>query len=163
MTGPEPFERFWGSVTNAWGEWMLGEYPTHLFELPHECSSPLDLSGCRLSWAPAAHRPESIAYRLDGEGGAFVFTGDTEYSESVVELARGAHTLLLECSFPDDDPVPGHLTPSSVARIASEAGVERVVLTHIYPTADEQDLAAEVGRGYDGEVLVARDGFRFGF
>ncbi len=163
LTGPEPFQSFWDSVTRAWGEWMIGDYPTRVSELPHRCPSPLDLSGCRLSWAPAEHRPESIAYRLDGEGGAFVYTGDTEYSESVVELARGAHTLLIECSFPDESPVPGHLTPGSAARIASEAGVERVVLTHIYPAADELDLVFEVGRGYEGEVLVAEDGLRVSF
>jgi ribonuclease BN (tRNA processing enzyme) len=80
----------------------------------------------------------------------------------IVELARGAHTLLIECSFPDDTPVPGHLTPSSAARMASEAGVERVVITHVYPTADALDLPAEVGRNYDGEIIVAEDGFRFG-
>ena len=90
-----------------------------------------------------------------------MYTGDTEYSESVVELARGAHTLLIECSFPDATPVPGHLTPSSAARISSEAGVERVVLTHIYPAADELDLPAEIGSKYDGEVIVAKDGLKF--
>jgi ribonuclease Z len=163
LTGPEPFRSFWDSLTDVWGEFMVGDYPTRVSELPHDCTSPLDLPGCRLSWSPAQHRPESIAYRLETEDGGFAYTGDTEYSELVVELARGARTLLVECSFPDDSPVPGHLTPSSAARIASEAGVERVVLTHIYPTADELDLAAEVGRGYDGEVLVARDGFRLGF
>ena len=162
LSGPEPFRSFWGSVTDVWGEWMLGDYPTKISELPHECASPLDLPGGRLSWAPAEHRPESIAYRLDGESGAFVYAGDTEYSESVVELARGARTLLVECSFPDTSPVPGHLTPSSAARIASEAGVERVVLTHIYPTAEALDLPSEIGRGYDGEVIVAEDGLKFG-
>ena len=162
LTGPQPFRAFWGSVTSVWGEFMLGDYPTHVSELPHECPSPLDLPGCRLSWAPAEHRPESIAYRLDGEEGSFVYTGDTEYSESVVDLARRAHTMLIECSFPDESPVPGHLTPSGVARIASEAGVRRVVLTHVYPAADELDLQAEVGRGFGGEVVVARDGLRFG-
>jgi ribonuclease BN (tRNA processing enzyme) len=161
ITGPEPFRDFWDSVTNVWGEWMLGDYPTEISELPHECPSPLDFSGCLLSWAPAEHRPESIAYRLETDGGAFVYTGDTEYSESVVELARGVHTLLIECSFPDDSPVPGHLTPSSAARIASEAGVERVVLTHIYPSVDNALLVPEVERGYGGEVIVAEDGFRF--
>jgi L-ascorbate metabolism protein UlaG (beta-lactamase superfamily) len=162
LTGPEPFRGFWGSVTDAWGAWMLGDYPTEVSELPHECPSPLDLPGCRLSWAPAEHRPESIAYRPDSDGGSFVYTGDTEYSESVVELARSAHTLIVECSFPDDSPVPGHLTPRSAARIAAEAGVWRVVLTHIYPTADVLDLPAEVGRWYEGEVMVAADGFRVG-
>ena len=161
VTGPEPFLRFWRSVTGVWGEWMSGEHATLVSELPQECSSPIDLAACRLSWAPAEHRRESVSYRLDAEGGAFVYTGDTEYSPSVVELARGADTLLIECSFPDDAPVPGHLTPSSVARIASEAGVRRVVLTHIYPAADELDLISEVSRGYAGEVTVAEDGSVF--
>lgn len=157
ISGPEPFQSFWSSITNAWGEWITGDY-LEVSELPRECPEPLELPGGLLSWAPAEHRPESVAYRLEQDGRAFVYTGDTEYSESVVELARGAHTLLIECSFPDGNPVPGHLTPSGVARIASEAGVERVVLTHIYPAADKLDLAAEVGRGYGGEVISADDG-----
>jgi ribonuclease BN (tRNA processing enzyme) len=161
VTGPEPFVSFWRSVMEVWGEWMVGDYPTQVAELPHECPSPIDLPGCRLSWAAAEHRPESIAYRLDAEGGGFVYTGDTEYSESVVALARGAHTLLIECAFPDEAPVPGHLTPSGAARVAAEAGVERVVLTHLYPPVDNERLASEVGRGYDGEIVVARDGLGF--
>jgi ribonuclease BN (tRNA processing enzyme) len=161
LTGPEPFERFWGSVTDVWGEFMLGDYPTHVSELPRKSTSPLDLPGGRLSWAPAEHRPESIAYRLDGDSGGFVYPGDTEYSGSVVELARGAHTMLIECSFPDESPVPGHLTPKGVARIASEASVGRVVLTHLYPAAEELDLEKEVGGSYDGEVVVSRDGLEF--
>jgi ribonuclease BN (tRNA processing enzyme) len=162
LTGPEPFEDFWSSLIDVWGEWMLGDYPTYVSEMPHQCSSPLDLPGGRLSWAPARHRPESIAYRLESEDGAFVYTGDTEYSESVVELARGAHTMLIECSFPDDSRVPGHLTPNIVARMATEARVTRVILTHLYPAAEALDLRFEVGRGYDGEIVVAEDGLRFG-
>lgn len=161
ISGPEPFGEFWKSVTNVWGKWMVGDYPTEISALPRECPEPLDLPGCRLSWKPVQHRPESIGYRLESGGRAFVYTGDTEYSESVVELARGAHTLLIECSFPDDSPVAGHLTPSGAARIASEAGVERVVLTHIYPAADRLDLVSEVSRGFDGEVILAEDGLGF--
>ncbi len=160
VTGPEPFEEFWASILGVWGEWMEGGFPIRTGELPHTCDSPLELAGCRLTWAPAAHRPESIAYRLDGESGSFVYTGDTEYSPSVVELARGADTLLIECSMPDDAPVPGHLTPAGVARMAREAGVLRVVLTHLYPPVDDGHLPEEVQRGFAGEVLVAHDGLR---
>jgi ribonuclease BN (tRNA processing enzyme) len=158
VAGPEPFVDFWASLMKVWGKWMTGDYATLLSELPRECPSPIELAGCHISWAPAEHRHESIAYRLDAGSGAFVYTGDTEYSKSVVELARGADTLLIECAFPDDTPIPGHLTPSGVARIASEAGVRRVVLTHIYPVTDLLDLVSEVGNGFDGEVIVAEDG-----
>ena len=158
VSGPEPFAEFWASLMKVWGRWMSGEYATLLSELPRECPSPIELAGGRLSWAPAEHRHESIAYRLDAGEGAFVYTGDTEYSDAVVELARGADTLLIECAFPDDTPVPGHLTPSGAASIAREADVKRVILTHIYPVTDVIDLVSEVGNGFDGEVIVAEDG-----
>ena len=158
VAGPEPFVDFWASLMKVWGKWVAGDYATLLSELPRECPSPIELAGCHISWTPVEHRHESIGYRLDAGGGAFVYTGDTEYSESVVELARGADTLLIECAFPDDTPIPGHLTPSGVARIASEAGVRRVVLTHIYPVTDLVDLVSEVGKGFDGEAIVAEDG-----
>lgn len=161
VTGPEPFAEFWGKILDVWGEWMIGDYPLEVSELPRNCPSPIELPDCSISWAPVKHRPESIAYRIEAGGRTFVYTGDTEYSEPVVDLAREAHTLLIECSFPDDNPVPGHLTPSSVARIASEAGVERVVLTHLYPAIDHLDLISLVGGKYGGEVLVAEDGMKF--
>ena len=160
LTGPEPFENFWSSVMRVWGDWMAGKFVIRTRELPHACDAPLELEGCSLTWAPAAHRPESIAYRLDAEGGSFVYTGDTEYSPSVVGLASGADTLLVECSFPDDAPVPGHLTPGGVARMAREASVRRVVLTHFYPAVDDGRLPEAVQQHFDGEVLVAHDGLR---
>jgi ribonuclease BN (tRNA processing enzyme) len=161
ISGPQPFDRFWRSFfARGWGGRLLGAHQTEVTELPRECGAPLELPGCDLTWAPAEHRPESIAYRLENGGKAFVVTGDTEYAGSVVELARSAHTLLIDCSFPDQRPVQGHLTPSGVARVASEAGVERVVLTHISPEAERLDLVSEVARGYAGEVIVAEDGLK---
>ena len=30
LYGPEPFEQFFNSITDVWGEWMLGDYPTEV-------------------------------------------------------------------------------------------------------------------------------------
>ncbi len=163
ITGPQPFTDFYARIAGVWGEWITGDYPTDLSELPQECPSPIELAGLSITWAPAKHRPESIAYRIESENTSFVYTGDTEYSQSVVELAKGADTMLIECSSSDDKPIPGHLTPSSVARIATETRVRRVVLTHIYPPAEALDLVSEVGRGFDGEVILAHDGLKLDF
>lgn len=158
LAGANPFAWFWNSISRTYQGWLSGAYQQAL-ELPVPCSAPVGFSGHEISWAPATHRPESIAYRIEEIGGrSLVYTGDTEYAGTVARLARGAHTLVIECSFPDGYRVPGHLTPESVARIARESGVERVVLTHIFPQADSPDLAAEVESGFDGEVIVAYDG-----
>jgi ribonuclease BN (tRNA processing enzyme) len=158
MSGPEPFLRFWPS--RSWGRKLLGAYQAEISELPRGHGDPVELPGCSLSWAPGDHSPESIAYRLDSDRGSFVYTGDTGYTESVVRLARGADTVLIDCTFPDDRPFPGHLTPTGVARIASEAEVGRVILTHISPQAERLDLVSEVARGYAGEVITAEDGLK---
>lgn len=160
ISGPRPFGEFLGSLKNVWGEWIEPDFPVEVSELPVEAGHRMELPDGTLSWAPAEHNPESIAYRLDSGGASLVYTGDTEYAESIVELARGADTLLIECSAPDDAPIPGHLTPSSVAKIAAEAGVGRVVLTHLFPPVLELDLAAEVGKNFDGEIVVSGDGMK---
>jgi ribonuclease BN (tRNA processing enzyme) len=141
ISGPEPFLRFWRWRSRFWGRWLLVGLPAEVFELSRDHGGPLELLGCSLTWAPSDHRPESIAYRLDSHCGSFVYTGGTGYTETLVELARGAHTALIDCTFPNDRPFAGHLTPSGVARIASEAGVERVVLTHISPEAERLEHA----------------------
>lgn len=160
VSGPHPFGEFWDSLRSAYGEWTEPDFPVETSELPVEPGHSLELPGGTLSWAPAKHRPESVAYRLDAGGSSFVYTGDTEYSESVVELARNADTLLIECSLPDGAAVPGHLTPSSAARVAEEAGVGRVVLTHLFPPVLDLDLVSEVSKGFGGEVVVAGDGLK---
>lgn len=162
LHGPEPLDDFAGRIfgpDSAWGEWLSpDDFDLTVNELPLTCDEPLDMPGTTVSWAKARHRPESIAYRLDSSGGSFVYTGDTEYSESVVALATGADTLLIECSAPDDSPIPGHLTPSGAARIASESGVRRVVLTHVFPQTRSLGLPDAVRAGFDGEVILATNG-----
>lgn len=160
LAGAEPFARFRRSISETYQGWLSGDY-LNTIELPIPTFPvPLHFRDYRISWAPAEHRPESIAYRIEDGGDSLVYTGDTEYTDSVAELAREAHTLIIECSFPDSSPVPGHLTPQGVARIAREANVGRIVLTHIFPPAEKLDLVSEVGRGFEGEVIVAHDGMR---
>ena len=56
----------------------------------------------------------ALMYRVEYMGSKFVFTGDTAYTESLVEFARDADVLAAECSFPDNFPAAGHMTPSEV-------------------------------------------------
>lgn len=113
----------------------------------------------RIRAAEAKHGDiPALAYRIDEENTSIVYTGDSEYSETLVELSAGAGVLVAECSFPDERPVPGHMTPSDVGRLASDAGVEQVLLVHMYPEVDGTDPARSVKKRYKGRVTVARDG-----
>ncbi len=102
----------------------------------------------------------ALAYRFDAEDASIVYTGDTAYTEILVELAREVALLIAECSVPDDRPMAGHMTPSAVGALAARCGAARVVLVHLYPVFDGQDPAEAVKRVYRGPVTVAEDGMK---
>jgi ribonuclease BN (tRNA processing enzyme) len=104
------------------------------------------------------HSPQSIAFRITGPGGRrLVYSGDTDYSESLVDLARGADLLICESSFPEEHKVRGHLTPAMAGDIAARAAVRRLMLTHFYPACDRADIEGECRRTYRGPLVLARD------
>jgi ribonuclease BN (tRNA processing enzyme) len=127
----------------------------------------------------------SLALRFDGGGRSVVFSGDTNYSENLVRLARNAQVLVCEAmhvpatraSFDArvkagayaDNPegvwqhiIAAH-TPLDVAgRMAREAGVRTLVLNHIIPGGWEPDIGDDVyrreaAREFAGDIVVGRD------
>ena len=108
--------------------------------------------------ARVVHRPESIAFRIETPHGiSAIISGDTEYSESLVRLARQADLLICEAALPDDMKVPGHMTPSIAGKTASEAGVGSLVLSHFYPECDHADMEGQCRKTWDGPLLLAVD------
>jgi ribonuclease BN (tRNA processing enzyme) len=97
-------------------------------------AGPLEIGPFRAELARTAHPVECYAIRLTAGGRSLVYTGDTGPCARVVDLARGADVLLAEAAHPDDGPAqpPGlHLTGRQAGEHAAEAGVGRLLLTHV--------------------------------
>ncbi|MFC6785680.1 MBL fold metallo-hydrolase [Halobaculum halobium] len=109
---------------------------------------------------------ESVAGASDADadaGGDFVFSGDSEAFDGLANFADGARVLAHDCSFPDEVDVDNHPTPTQLGEALAGRDIDRVYLTHLYPHTEgrHDDMLDAVGRHFDGDVRVARDGLRF--
>ncbi len=128
----------------------------------------------------------SMGIRFDTKYRSIVFSGDTAYSASLVELAKGADLFVCEITDQDShdqmvvrakaemaagnaDSVSRHVAethspPVEVARMATEAKVGTVVLNHQLPGTGKGGLAYPVStfidavrKGFAGNVIVGED------
>jgi ribonuclease BN (tRNA processing enzyme) len=152
-------------------------------------AGPVVTSGdMKVTSAVVNHPPvvPALAYRFDFPDRSIVFSGDTTPMESVAQLAKGADVLVHEAIYMQairreveavanrseggsgiaGDPkkllehiIRSHSPPDQVGRIAAEAGVKLLVLSHIAPIEGVTDAMwiAEVRKYYKGKVIVARD------
>ncbi|MFB9831627.1 ribonuclease Z [Actinoallomurus acaciae] len=105
---------------------------------------------------------EECSVPRPGQKVAFVM--DTRLCEAINPLADGVDLFVVESTFLDADAKLaeeyGHLTARQAGRIAADAGVRRLVLTHFserYGTDDERRFTEEAAAAYGGDIVTARD------
>lgn len=157
LAGGPGFRAFFEKLAAAYPEWIT--WPElAVTELTPETPNKRDFGDFTLSWTPAAHQPESIAYRVAaGAEACAVYTGDSDFSREIIDLARGADLLICESALPDQMKVDGHMTPHLSGKTATEASVGALVLTHFYPECDNVDIRAQTRKTYSGPLHLARD------
>lgn len=116
-----------------------------------------------LSFAPAAHSVPTNAIRVDAEGRSLVFSGDTGPGGGFPALAAGADLMLCEAGL-DGERGPGvfphHLSGVEAGALAAEAGVGRLVVTHVAPTLPQDLVVAQAARAFGGPTLAAVPGLQ---
>lgn len=119
----------------------------------------VEVGSMRLRFGHANHTVPTLQVRVEAGGRALAYSADTGIGSDLAELAAGCNTLLAEASFQGaDKPAPHHLTAAEAGEVAGEAGVERLILTHLMPSLDPQRSIDEAAAVFDGDVMVAAPG-----
>ena len=129
---------------------------------------------CRVRHPPIT---QSYAYRFDARDRSVVISGDTAYAPELAEFAKGVDVLVHEVmylpgieklikQFPDakrlrEHLMAAHTSTEDVGRIAAQAGVKTLVLSHLVPGDDpsimDEQWSAGVKKHFKGRVVVGKD------
>ncbi|ESY15259.1 MULTISPECIES: MBL fold metallo-hydrolase [unclassified Mesorhizobium] len=136
--------------------------------------------GLKVSALRVDHPPvtDCFALRFDHAGKSIVFSADTAFFPPLAGFARNADILVHEAMLEEgierlvartgngarlkEHLLASHSFAEQAGRIASDAGVKRLVLNHLIPADDaaigEADWEAAVRKSWAGDLTIARDG-----
>jgi ribonuclease Z len=152
---------------------VLDAVQRHLFAervfpvLPRMEFVPLEesvaLPDATITWTKLKHPGGSVGYRVDcADGSSLAYITDTYADGSYLDFIRGVDLLIHECYFSDDqwhwcEPT-GHSHTSQVAKLAREARVGGLYLTHIDPRRPDDDpVGLDDARAIFPETYLAED------
>lgn len=139
-----------------------------------EAGAVFDFGALRVTTLEVAHQPveQAFGFIFEAAGRRLVISGDTKRCPAIVAAAKSADLLLHEVFVHRDlQPTPGvrsaetvsqvssyHTLSAEVGKIAAEAGVRCLMLTHfVPPNCDRPALLAEIGKDFPGPVILGED------
>lgn len=116
---------------------------------------PFTITGRRV-----VHPVPAYGMRVECGDSVVAYSGDTSTTPVLEELAAGADLFLCEASFVESatNPPGIHLTGAEAGQHAHQAGVKRLLVTHVPAWTDRDEVAADVRSStWDGpfELVVA--------
>jgi ribonuclease BN (tRNA processing enzyme) len=122
------------------------------------------------SFVATDHGPPTLAVRFDVDspgsvgqpGAAFAYSADSGPDWSVEELGVGLGTVLCEATYTKEhEGALRHLSGRQAGVMASSARVQRLIVTHRWPTVSAEAVAHESAEAFGGAVDQARIGALF--
>ena len=152
------------SLEDHRGAYRLEPHDTVLAE--HEVKTVMESGPYRVIGSPMIHHKiPAIGWRIEIGGKVIVFSGDTNGDNGNLELlAKDADIFVAHNAVAEGThwgPRTLHMPPSVIGRIAADANVKSLVLSHFmlgYHTLDKQgESQKEVARKYAGPIAFAKD------
>lgn len=160
LVGPKGLEGHIEALADAHGPYVLDPgFPVKIQELEGGGSWRGGPGDTALSVYGTNHCDGSLAMKVRSGRGIIGYTGDTGPDPHLGSFLQGSHLMVAECSHRDGSPSDHHLTPVSLAEIASAADPELLLTVHAYPPLDPEEVPGVLAEhGYSGRAMAAVDG-----
>jgi len=159
IIGPRGLEEWFTDLKKILGSWA----DNLIINLNEMTDEPFKISNYVITSQKTGHTNNSICYRIERNGESLFYSGDSGYSDEVISLATGCQLAVFEASNTDKEHINEHLTPSLAGKIASRAGVKKLLLTHMYPEVLKGDPLKEASFYFSGDIILAREGMSLDF
>lgn len=115
-----------------------------------------DIGEISFTFREMSHPVQSFAMAVEHSGGKLVYTGDTNMNTRIGDFSKGADYLVADTGLLEKDKTDqaAHLTADEVGRIAADAGVKNLILSHIWPGYAEQDIINEAALHYSSPIMA---------
>ncbi|MGC1244559.1 MAG: MBL fold metallo-hydrolase [Chryseosolibacter sp.] len=115
----------------------------------------MEFEGLQIEACEAIHSPDSHPHslRLEADQKVVVFSGDTEWSENLIKISRGADLFICECSS-YAGAMPGHLSLKQLLLHVDRIEAKQIVLTHLGEDALKNVLKFPLAVASDGMILM---------
>lgn len=148
-------------------DYLISLEKVSFFEfVPYDNSDILKLDDLDIRFMKNPHPITTYSTKLETEGVKFVYSSDTGYNKNCLEnFAKNANLLICESTFlrGQTKTEDHHLFAYEAAEIAKKANVEKLVLTHFWPSIDKQKYVEEAKEIFDnteaaieGKKLILR-------
>lgn len=108
------------------------------------------------------HTEPTFALRAQANGSLLAYTADSSPGEQVERAVAGADLVLSEATLPEQySGAAPHMTSTEAGRLARDAGASDLVLVHVWPTnnRDQMELLASAAFGRPAHVAREFDTF----
>jgi ribonuclease BN (tRNA processing enzyme) len=145
--------------TRALAATVIGDLEPTLTWHTIDASSTAEVGELRLRFSLTDHPVETLAVRVDGAGRSLLYSADTGQGWHPGPAGQGVGTFVCEASLPPEEEGSfQHLSAAQAGALAGEIGAERLVVTHIVPGRDPDEVRAQAARTFAGPLAVATTG-----
>jgi ribonuclease BN (tRNA processing enzyme) len=119
----------------------------------------LRMGNLNIKLVPVSHYIPSYAISISNSH-KIAYSSDTGMCSGLSQVALNADILVCNvgrCLEPDRDSLWGHLRPSEAGTLAKEAGVKRLILTHLWPNCNHTARYNEAADNFGGPTELAEE------